>query len=130
MPERLRHQFVDYLPERLENDVLYLALRFGTVAHNCCCGCGNEVVTPLSPTDWQLTFDGESISLAPSIGNWNLPCRSHYFITKSRVLWAKPWTRTQIERGRSADRQAREQYYLANEKRRSPWWTKVKRWWR
>jgi len=34
------------------------------------------VVTPLSPTGWSLIFDGETVSLYPSIGNWNFPCRS------------------------------------------------------
>jgi hypothetical protein len=46
----------------------------------CCCGCGHEVVTPFSPTDWKLTFDCVSVSLYPSIGNWSPPCRAHYFI--------------------------------------------------
>ena len=37
----------------------------------CCCGCGEEVVTPFSPAQWQMSFDGEAVSLHPSIGNWN-----------------------------------------------------------
>ena len=43
-----------------------------TSAHSCCCGCGEEVVAPLTPTDWKMTFDGETTSLRPSIGNWTL----------------------------------------------------------
>jgi len=62
---------------------------FGTVVHKCCCGCGNEVVTPLSQTDWQLSFDGESISLYPSIGNRNFKCKSHYWIKNNNVIWCK-----------------------------------------
>ncbi len=64
---------------------LYVSIEFTTVVHKCCCGCGREVVTPLSPTDWKLTFDGVSISLHPSIGSWNLPCQSHYWIRHNRV---------------------------------------------
>jgi hypothetical protein len=58
----------------------------------------------LSPTDWKLTFDGESITLYPSIGNWSFPCQSHYWITGDRIEWARPMSRTQIEGVRMADR--------------------------
>ena len=27
---------------------------------------------PLSPIDWRLNFDGDSISVSPSVGNWSL----------------------------------------------------------
>ncbi|WP_417924835.1 DUF6527 family protein [Collimonas pratensis] len=27
--------------------------------------------------DWSLTYDGKTVSLDPSIGNWSLPCRAH-----------------------------------------------------
>ncbi|MBI5066930.1 MAG: hypothetical protein HZB56_01735 [Deltaproteobacteria bacterium] len=85
----LVHRFVDQVPEVLEDGVLYVSIRFSTVIHKCCCGCGHEIVTPLSrKTGWQLTFDGESISLHPSIGNRALPCRSHYWIESNKVVWA------------------------------------------
>ena len=32
-------------------------------------------------------FDGRTISLNPSIGNWSYPCRSHYWIKGNRVVW-------------------------------------------
>jgi hypothetical protein len=54
-----------------QQDTIYISIRFATVGHKCCCGCGREVITPLSPTDWSLTSDGETVSLHPSIGNWS-----------------------------------------------------------
>lgn len=84
----LVQRFVDQVPEDLENGVVYVSIPFSTVIHKCCCGCGHEVVTPLSPRGWQLIFDGESVSLHPSIGNRALPCRSHYWIKTNRVHWA------------------------------------------
>jgi len=60
------------------------------------CGCNNEVVTPLSPTDWQLTFDGESVSLNPSIGNWSFKCKSHYWIVKDTIKMARKWSDDEI----------------------------------
>jgi len=59
---------------------------------------------PLSPIDWRLNFDGDSISVSPSVGNWSLPCRSHYVIDRSHVRWAGDWTYEQIEGGRSLER--------------------------
>jgi Family of unknown function (DUF6527) len=106
----LRHVFVEHIPERLERGTIYVSIVYATVVHRCCCGCGEEVVTPLSPTDWRLEFDGESISLHPSIGNWSFPCRSHYWIEKNRVTWARRWTSREIDAGRAAERQDKARY--------------------
>src|SRR5688572_12008813 len=84
---KLSHRFVKSVPEQLEEGVLYVSIEYATAIHRCCCGCGNEVVTPLSPKDWKLTFDGESVSLSPSIGNWSFKCRSHYWIARNRIRW-------------------------------------------
>ena len=86
---RIEHQFVDLIPETISEGVLYVSMTYATAIHKCCCGCGNKVVTPLDPNHWMLTFDGQSISLSPSIGNWNYPCRSHYWICRSNVKWYK-----------------------------------------
>ena len=88
--DNLEHRFVDFIPERLDEGILYVSIEYTTVAHLCCCGCGKEVSITLSPTDWRLVFDGKTISLEPSIGSWSLPCQSHYFITRNRVVWAMP----------------------------------------
>jgi len=87
----MKHKFVENIPDNLEDSIIYISLVYGTVVHKCCCGCGNEVVTPLSPKDWKLLFDGESISLFPSIGNWSFDCRSHYWIKDNKVVWCKRW---------------------------------------
>jgi hypothetical protein len=84
----LVHEFVEYIPDELKEGTIYISTTYGTAVHKCCCGCENKVVTPLSPKDWKLIFDGETISLYPSIGNWNFPCRSHYWIRDGRVVWA------------------------------------------
>ena len=104
---KLEHLFVDHIPEVIEPGVLYISMNYATAAHQCCCGCGNEVITPITPTDWSLIFDGESISLSPSIGSWTLPCRAHYFIDRGRVIEAPPWSERQVaaERARGRRRQ-------------------------
>lgn len=99
----LDYEFVEFIPEELKERTLYISIKYCTAMHKCCCGCGREVVTPLSPTAWKLIFDGKTVSLSPSVGNWSLPCRSHYFITKNKVAWAPKWTDKQIARGRSKE---------------------------
>lgn len=84
-------ELVEYMPSTLEQGVLYVSMRYATVIHLCACGCGEKVVTPLSPSDWSLAFDGETISLSPSIGNWDFPCRSHYWIKRSQAIYAESW---------------------------------------
>jgi len=49
-PMQLRHEFVEHIPQKLVDEVIYISVTFATVAHKCCCGCGHEVVTPLAPT--------------------------------------------------------------------------------
>jgi len=89
---RLAHEFVHHIPERLEPAVLYISVDYAVAIHLCCCGCGEQIVTPLAPGGWKMIFDGETISLRPSIGNWQLPCRSHYIIDRGEALVAAPWS--------------------------------------
>jgi|JI10StandDraft_1071094.scaffolds.fasta_scaffold169508_4 hypothetical protein len=109
--QTLEHRFVRNVPRDLEPGVLYISMDYATAVHPCCCGCGERVVTPFTPTDWHLTFDGESISLHPSVGNWNQKCRSHYVIRRSRVLEAGPWTNAQVEAERRRDKGAKAAYF-------------------
>ncbi|RSK23858.1 MULTISPECIES: DUF6527 family protein [Hymenobacter] len=105
----LHHDFVEFVPQVLEQGVLYVSMPYATAAHLCCCGCGNKVVTPLTPTDWKLFYDGESISLTPSIGNWSFPCRSHYWIKHGKITWAGQWSQEEIAEGREQDRIAKKE---------------------
>jgi hypothetical protein len=107
----LEHRFVERFPDVLEPGVLYVSLEYGSAAHSCCCGCGEEVVTPLTPTDWNITYDGEAITLHPSVGNWTLNCRSHYVIRRGKVIEAPSWTDAAIAAQRRRDRQAKALYF-------------------
>lgn len=104
---RLSHitpRFVDAIPKILDDGVIYVSETYGTASHKCACGCGTRVVTPLTPTDWEVVREKDgSVSLFPSIGNWDYPCQSHYWITHNRVDWAPKWSRNRIEAGRRLD---------------------------
>jgi hypothetical protein len=107
----MKIEFVEEIPRELEQGTVYVSMTFSMVVHSCFCGCDHQVVTPLSPVDWKLTFDGEAISLYPSIGNWNLPCKSHYWIRNGHVIWAERWSEGQIKDGRRREAQDKEEYY-------------------
>lgn len=107
---RMTHHFVEEVPDAIREGILYVSIPFATAIHRCCCGCGSEVVTPLTPTDWSVLFNGETVSLQPSIGSWSLPCQSHYWLRQGRVEWAGPWTTAEIHTGRSQDRVTKQKY--------------------
>lgn len=100
--ERIMPEFVTSFPRQLSAGVLYVSAPFTTAAHLCACGCGREVVTPLSPRQWRLTFDG-TVSMWPSIGNWTLPCKSHYVIDRNAIRWQRTFNDREIEANRTAD---------------------------
>ncbi len=111
----LKHEFVELIPVELQEGTLYISIRFATVTHLCPCGCKNKVVTPLKPTDWKLIFDGKTVSLHPSVGNWSFPCRSHYWVRNNRVQWEEDWPKERVDAGRAYDRRRKDKYYATAE---------------
>jgi hypothetical protein len=141
----LRAEFVEFIPEVLDDGTIYISETYRTAVHKCCCGCSLKVVTPLSPTGWKLTVDGELITLDPSIGNWSFPCRSHYWIKRNVVEWSYEMSQRQIDAGRRRDAAIKERYFGTGEiaaddgavarepksedrKVRDSIWAKLKRW--
>lgn len=102
---------MEFIPDRLEDGVIYVSIRFNTISHACCCGCGSEVVTPLSPAGWSFSYDGQTISLDPSVGSWALQCKSHYWIDRNRVSWAAQWSARKIASARRRDAAEYRSYY-------------------
>lgn len=107
----ITHEFVEFIPREMESGKLYISLPYGATSHLCLCGCGAEVVTPLSPVGWTLSYDGVAVSLTPSIGSWDLPCQSHYYIDKGAVIWARKMNAAEISAVKRRDRHDVERYY-------------------
>jgi hypothetical protein len=110
--------FVEKMPDHLEDGKLYISEQYKIALHNCCCGCGMEVSSPLTPTEYTLTNHGDLVSICPSIGNHDYPCGSHYVIEDNKILWAGAMSRSAIERGRQFDR----------ELKRPSWRRRLRRW--
>jgi hypothetical protein len=121
--ETLRPQYVDTIPSELRDGVIYICERYQTASHRCCCGCGTRVVTPLRAGGWTLRKHGNTVSLSPSIGNWNFPCRSHYWIRDGRVEWSLSMTDTEIARNQIRDRDDLERAVAATKR------SLLRRWW-
>ena len=96
-------QFVDSIPREIQDGVIYISEKYSTASHNCCCGCGMKVVTSLSPARWKLHREGGLVTLRPSIGNWEFPCRSHYWIRRNHVVWVGAMSHQEIRRVKERD---------------------------
>jgi hypothetical protein len=106
----IEHRYVEAIPKVLDPGMLYISERYRTASHLCACGCGTRVATPLNPAKWRLVDHGVTVSLSPSIGLGTLPCKSHYWIRRSRVDWYPPMTEWQTDRAQRADRYASQVY--------------------
>lgn len=74
---------------------IYVSLKFELAIHLCACGwCTRQTVTPfyneafpVGNRGWQYSETDGKVTLAPSIGNWNMPCKSHYYVRNGKVEW-------------------------------------------
>lgn len=87
----LKPVFVETIPRlpEMEAGTLYVSMRFATLSHLCPCGCGRLVDVTLDPATRSLTYDGEYLTLRPSIGV-KFPCESHYSIIRNTIKWYPP----------------------------------------
>jgi hypothetical protein len=108
---KIELQRVRTIPKPLMPGILYLSEEFGTAQHLCACGCGAKIRTPLGPTEWQVEETEDGPTLRPSVGNWQQPCRSHYWIWRGAIEWSTPWSEKKITDGRRREEQRREQYF-------------------
>lgn len=81
-------KFVEEFPYSPEYGVLYISMEHSMAFHLCPCGCGHEIYIQFDPDLWTLKYDGH-VSIYPSIGNFDIPCHSHYFINSDSVDWVK-----------------------------------------
>lgn len=81
---------VEFMPEKMEPGIIYVSEKFGSCIHLCACGwCGQETVTPFTgQDDWKLEIDdSDRVTLTPSVGNFQMPCGSHYWIRNGEIVW-------------------------------------------
>jgi len=83
-------EYVHYMPKKLEHGILYVSKEFGCAQHLCACGCNNKVHTPIDGAyKWDFTDNEGKATLHPSIGSFQIPCKSHYIIKDGKINWCK-----------------------------------------
>ncbi|TCC21915.1 DUF6527 family protein [Kribbella speibonae] len=125
--QELTPVFVEFVPTDLADGDIYISMEYATASHLCACGCAVRVVTPFGPADWVLTFDG-TVTLSPSVGNGQFPCRSHYLIRSNRVVWLPPMQRRIAQEAHRADTAGRASTYA--EPPATGFWDRTIRWFR
>lgn len=95
--DRITPEVVELAPRVLQPGRLYVSPKYRAAVHLCCCGCGEKVVTPLSPAEWQIKLTEGRATLHPSIGNWSMACQSHYWIRDNRVIWSGQLSKREIK---------------------------------
>ena len=119
--------WVEDMPPVLQPHTFYISTQHRLTEHLCACGCGAEISLPLGPSEWRIDGYGACVSLHPSVGNWRLPCKSHYVIHNSTTQWRETWTDQEIAAGRTHDRNAKDREIAAN-RRRKHWWLRTWYW--
>ena len=119
---------VKYIPKSLEPGILYVSEEYEAAVHLCACGCGHKVSTPLGAAEWSFTDAQNGPSLKPSIGNWEFPCKSHYWISGGLVIWSETWTPARVEAARHAEDERRRDHYDQLQRRREGFLRRLWRW--
>lgn len=109
--QSIKIEKVQRFPKELHLGILYFSEEFSTAAHLCPCGCGSRIITPVGPVNWSLKVKKGKPTMYPSLGNWELPCRSHYWIRDGKIVWSSQWTEDEIKAGRKVEELRRETYY-------------------
>lgn len=105
-------------PSVLEDGIVYVNVEFELASMNCACGCGHKIVL-LCPDGHTVVNDGGFATIVPSIGVWDSPCRSHFFVTRGEVDWSNSWSE---ERIKSSMRAQRERHIVPA---KLPWWRRL-----
>ncbi len=107
----LQLMHVEFLPSNLEEGILYVSKKYAVAGHLCPCGCQNKIITPLGHNEWKYKEKKSLPTLYPSIGNWQLPCQSHYWIIDGSVEWSNKWSQEKIKASAKVEEKKRKKYY-------------------
>lgn len=89
----LKPEFILTMPEEIKEGILYISMEYGASEHRCPCGCGESTYLPFNtetvdnPHEWKLTNNNNLITLEPSVGSFQIACKSHYYIRENKIVW-------------------------------------------
>lgn len=78
----LNFEKVYYMPniKDMKENVIYISDEFKVSGHKCMCGCGSLTIMPLGNNEWNYEIKNNKLTMWPSVGNYQMPCKSHYII--------------------------------------------------
>ncbi len=120
---KYRVELVDRLPAKAESGTVYVSREYQIAVLECACGCGHRI-TLLLDDGHRVEDVGGLANVWPSIGVWDAPCRSHFWIRNGRVQWASTFSEATIRT--AMERQVARHRGLASTE--IPWHKKVTRW--
>jgi hypothetical protein len=77
--------FIETIPDILEENKIYISEQNKVSIHLCLCGCKTEVVLIIGYPHWNHFIKNDKLTIVPSIGNFQIPCKSHYVITNNKA---------------------------------------------
>lgn len=76
------------MPKEIQEGIIYISEEFSISKHKCPCGCGEVINIPIHEhRGWTINIVDDKVSFNPSIGNWYLKCKSHYYIKNNKIIW-------------------------------------------
>ena len=81
----VKYKKVEYIPKDndMDENTIYISDQYGISVHKCICGCKTITAMPLGENEWSYQIDtNNNISMQPSVGNYQFPCKSHYIFYK------------------------------------------------
>lgn len=88
------YRAVERIPANLENGVVFHSEEFELAGFLCPCGCGHRI-TLLVPDSHQVWSHNGLATISPSVGVFDAPCRSHFFIRDGGVDWLSAFSGAQ-----------------------------------
>jgi hypothetical protein len=120
-----RVERVERLPSALDDNVVYVSEDYEVAALKCACGCGHRVTLLLGDGHTVKEVSG-SADVYPSIGVWDAPCRSHFWLRNGEVDWDEQYSEAEI---RSAMRYQLGRH-VEDRPSRASWRKRLVSWWR
>jgi hypothetical protein len=117
------YEQADPIPKLMKPGVVYHDTEFELAELLCPCGCGHRI-TLLVPDGHQISVDGTTPSVSPSIAVCDAPCGSHFFIREGEVDWLAAFSpsRSASVMGRQVAR------HVATDLRNRSRWERFRRW--
>ena len=88
---RYQYESVERIPREMADSVVYHTEEFELAGLLCACGCGHRV-TLLVPDSHQVWNEGGYATVSPSVGVFDAPCKSHFFIRCGNVKMLPAFT--------------------------------------